>query len=125
MTSPGGVTRLIPSIKGKIHGGAVDTTAGLLGPPGSVPCPQHPCPPNCSWMDEWRDFYYAMNPGAKNVDIGDLSPRKNMFKLTVSYRVFNGSVRTFLFSDPVLSERVAMVLSGAYNAMGKDCNCTH
>ena len=30
------------------------------------------------WMDEWRDFYYAMNPGAKNVDIGDLSPRKNL-----------------------------------------------
>ena len=29
-------------------------------------------------MDEWRDFYYSMNPGAKNVDIGDLSPRKNL-----------------------------------------------
>lgn len=28
------------------------------------------------WMDEWRDFYYSMNPGARNVDIGDLSPRK-------------------------------------------------
>ena len=23
------------------------------------------------WMDEWRDFYYAMNPGAKNVEIGE------------------------------------------------------
>ena len=30
------------------------------------------------WMDEWRDFYYSMNPGAKNVDIGDLSPRKTL-----------------------------------------------
>ena len=29
-------------------------------------------------MDEWRDFYYSMNPGARNVDIGDLSPRKNL-----------------------------------------------
>ena len=23
-------------------------------------------------MDEWRDFYYSMNPGARNVEIGDL-----------------------------------------------------
>jgi len=30
------------------------------------------------WMDEWRDFYYSMNPGARNVDIGDISPRKNL-----------------------------------------------
>ena len=30
------------------------------------------------WMDEWRDFYYSMNPGARNVDIGDLSPRKTL-----------------------------------------------
>jgi len=30
------------------------------------------------WMDEWRDFYYAMNPGAKNVEIGDLTPRKDL-----------------------------------------------
>ncbi|XP_066992497.1 polypeptide N-acetylgalactosaminyltransferase 5 [Anabrus simplex] len=28
------------------------------------------------WMDEWRDFYYAMNPGARNVDVGDVSERK-------------------------------------------------
>jgi len=28
------------------------------------------------WMDEWRDFYYSMNPGARNVDIGDISARK-------------------------------------------------
>jgi len=28
------------------------------------------------WMDEWRDFYYSMNPGARNVDIGDIGPRK-------------------------------------------------
>lgn len=30
------------------------------------------------WMDEWRDFYYSMNPGARNVDIGDLSPRRKL-----------------------------------------------
>ncbi|KAL4084666.1 hypothetical protein QTP88_027593 [Uroleucon formosanum] len=27
------------------------------------------------WMDEWRDFYYAMNPGASNVEVGDVSER--------------------------------------------------
>ncbi|XP_001602037.2 polypeptide N-acetylgalactosaminyltransferase 5 isoform X1 [Nasonia vitripennis] len=27
------------------------------------------------WMDEWRDFYYAMNPGARNVPVGDVSER--------------------------------------------------
>lgn len=27
------------------------------------------------WMDEWRDFYYAMNPGARNVAVGDVSER--------------------------------------------------
>ncbi|KAK6617043.1 Polypeptide N-acetylgalactosaminyltransferase 5 [Polyplax serrata] len=27
------------------------------------------------WMDEWRDFYYAMNPGAKKVEVGDISKR--------------------------------------------------
>ncbi|XP_070155759.1 polypeptide N-acetylgalactosaminyltransferase 5 isoform X1 [Polyergus mexicanus] len=27
------------------------------------------------WMDEWRDFYYAMNPGARTVDVGDVSER--------------------------------------------------
>ncbi|KAK7871232.1 hypothetical protein R5R35_001093 [Gryllus longicercus] len=30
------------------------------------------------WMDEWRDFYYAMNPGARNVDVGDVSERKSL-----------------------------------------------
>ena len=45
------------------------------------------------WMDEWRDFYYAMNPGAKNVDIGDLSPRNEMFKLTLS--IIGQSDRSF------------------------------
>jgi hypothetical protein len=29
-------------------------------------------------MDEWRDFYYSMNPGARNVEIGDLNPRKKL-----------------------------------------------
>lgn len=30
------------------------------------------------WMDEWRDFYYAMNPGAAHVDVGDVSERKSL-----------------------------------------------
>ncbi|XP_018568163.1 polypeptide N-acetylgalactosaminyltransferase 5 isoform X1 [Anoplophora glabripennis] len=30
------------------------------------------------WMDEWRDFYYAMNPGARNVPVGDISARKEL-----------------------------------------------
>lgn len=30
------------------------------------------------WMDEWRDFYYAMNPGARNVPVGDISSRRNL-----------------------------------------------
>jgi len=32
------------------------------------------------WLDEWKDFYYAINPVAKNVDKGDTSPRKNLRK---------------------------------------------
>lgn len=31
-----------------------------------------------AWMDEWKNFYYQMNPGARNVDIGDLSPRRQL-----------------------------------------------
>ncbi|XP_050425179.1 polypeptide N-acetylgalactosaminyltransferase 5 isoform X1 [Adelges cooleyi] len=27
------------------------------------------------WLDEWRDFYYAMNPGASSVEVGDVSDR--------------------------------------------------
>jgi len=30
------------------------------------------------WMDEWRDFYYAMNPGAANVDVGDVTERRKL-----------------------------------------------
>ncbi|XP_057666804.1 polypeptide N-acetylgalactosaminyltransferase 5 isoform X2 [Diorhabda carinulata] len=30
------------------------------------------------WMDEWRDFYYIMNPGAKNVPVGDITARKEL-----------------------------------------------
>ncbi|KAF5292232.1 hypothetical protein FQA39_LY14047 [Lamprigera yunnana] len=30
------------------------------------------------WMDEWKDFYYAMNPGARNVPVGDVSSRKEL-----------------------------------------------
>jgi len=32
------------------------------------------------WMDKWRDFYYEMNPGARNVDMGDVSERANLRK---------------------------------------------
>jgi len=31
-----------------------------------------------TWMDDWKDFYYQMNPGARNVDIGDLTSRKDL-----------------------------------------------
>ncbi|VVC28398.1 Nucleotide-diphospho-sugar transferases,Glycosyltransferase 2-like,Ricin B, lectin [Cinara cedri] len=27
------------------------------------------------WMDEWKHFYYAINPGASNVEVGDVSDR--------------------------------------------------
>ncbi|CAB0036449.1 unnamed protein product [Trichogramma brassicae] len=27
------------------------------------------------WMDGWKTFFYAVNPGAKNVNVGDLSER--------------------------------------------------
>lgn len=30
------------------------------------------------WMDEWRDFYYAMNPGAASVAVGDISSRRDL-----------------------------------------------
>ncbi|XP_031352830.1 polypeptide N-acetylgalactosaminyltransferase 5 isoform X1 [Photinus pyralis] len=30
------------------------------------------------WMDEWKDFYYAMNPGARSVPVGDVSPRREL-----------------------------------------------
>ncbi|XP_063227799.1 polypeptide N-acetylgalactosaminyltransferase 5 isoform X2 [Bacillus rossius redtenbacheri] len=32
------------------------------------------------WMDEWREFYYLMNPGARSVDVGDVSERKELRK---------------------------------------------
>ncbi|KFM78535.1 Polypeptide N-acetylgalactosaminyltransferase 5, partial [Stegodyphus mimosarum] len=32
------------------------------------------------WLDEWKDFYYAINPGARQADIGDLSERKQLRK---------------------------------------------
>jgi len=31
-----------------------------------------------TWMDDWKDFYYQMNPGARNVEIGDLSSRREL-----------------------------------------------
>ncbi|KAK8765461.1 LOW QUALITY PROTEIN: polypeptide N-acetylgalactosaminyltransferase 13-like [Amblyomma americanum] len=30
------------------------------------------------WLDEWKDFYFAINPAAKNVDKGDLSYRREL-----------------------------------------------
>lgn len=27
------------------------------------------------WMDEWKQFYFEMNPAARKVDIGDVSDR--------------------------------------------------
>jgi polypeptide N-acetylgalactosaminyltransferase len=30
------------------------------------------------WMDEWKEFFYEMNPAAKRVDIGDISERKHL-----------------------------------------------
>jgi len=31
-----------------------------------------------TWMDDWKDFYYQMNPGARNVEIGDLTSRREL-----------------------------------------------
>ncbi|XP_077293729.1 polypeptide N-acetylgalactosaminyltransferase 5 isoform X1 [Arctopsyche grandis] len=30
------------------------------------------------WMDEWRDFYYAMNPGARMVPVGNITERRDL-----------------------------------------------
>ncbi|XP_019770131.2 polypeptide N-acetylgalactosaminyltransferase 5 isoform X1 [Dendroctonus ponderosae] len=30
------------------------------------------------WMDHWKDFYYSMVPGARNVAVGDVSKRKEL-----------------------------------------------
>ncbi|KAK4301307.1 hypothetical protein Pmani_026542 [Petrolisthes manimaculis] len=32
------------------------------------------------WMDEWRDFFFEMNPGARSVDYGDVSGRRKLRK---------------------------------------------
>nr|XP_022916972.1 polypeptide N-acetylgalactosaminyltransferase 5-like isoform X1 [Onthophagus taurus] len=32
------------------------------------------------WMDEWGEFYYAMNPGARSVPVGDITSRKDLRK---------------------------------------------
>jgi len=32
------------------------------------------------WMDEWKDFYFSINPGARKADKGDLSKRKKLRK---------------------------------------------
>nr|CAD7595837.1 unnamed protein product [Timema genevievae] len=28
------------------------------------------------WLDEWKEFYYSINPGARSVDVGNVSERK-------------------------------------------------
>jgi polypeptide N-acetylgalactosaminyltransferase len=30
------------------------------------------------WLDEWKHFYYAINPAAKRADMGDTEPRKEL-----------------------------------------------
>ncbi|XP_054266224.1 polypeptide N-acetylgalactosaminyltransferase 5 isoform X2 [Macrosteles quadrilineatus] len=30
------------------------------------------------WLDEWKHFYYAINPGAANADVGDVSERRKL-----------------------------------------------
>ncbi|KAG8178088.1 hypothetical protein JTE90_017438 [Oedothorax gibbosus] len=30
------------------------------------------------WLDEWKEFYYAINPGARQADVGDVSERKKL-----------------------------------------------
>ncbi|XP_076272857.1 polypeptide N-acetylgalactosaminyltransferase 5 isoform X1 [Rhynchophorus ferrugineus] len=30
------------------------------------------------WMDEWKEFYYIMSPGARNVAVGDVSARREL-----------------------------------------------
>ncbi|XP_065340037.1 polypeptide N-acetylgalactosaminyltransferase 5 isoform X1 [Cloeon dipterum] len=32
------------------------------------------------WMDEWREFYYSMNPGARNVKVGNVTERRELRK---------------------------------------------
>ncbi|OTF73750.1 hypothetical protein BLA29_005968 [Euroglyphus maynei] len=32
------------------------------------------------WMDEWKDFFFAINPAAKNIDMGDTTKRKQLRK---------------------------------------------
>jgi len=32
------------------------------------------------WMDNWKDFFYEMNPGARNVEVGDVSARRSLRK---------------------------------------------
>ncbi|XP_069980712.1 polypeptide N-acetylgalactosaminyltransferase 5 isoform X1 [Penaeus vannamei] len=30
------------------------------------------------WLDDWKEFYYSINPGARSVDYGDVSPRRKL-----------------------------------------------
>ncbi|KAE8749740.1 hypothetical protein FOCC_FOCC003480 [Frankliniella occidentalis] len=30
------------------------------------------------WLDEWKEFYYSINPGARSVDVGDVTQRKSL-----------------------------------------------
>lgn len=30
------------------------------------------------WLDDWKEFYYSINPGARSVDYGDVSARRKL-----------------------------------------------
>ncbi|XP_069194717.1 polypeptide N-acetylgalactosaminyltransferase 5 isoform X3 [Procambarus clarkii] len=32
------------------------------------------------WLDDWKEFYYSINPGARSVDYGDVSSRRKLRK---------------------------------------------
>ena len=66
-TFPGGVAKIVNKNAARV----AEVREGTIG--GTLLYCHHQV-----WMDEWRDFYYSMNPGARNVDIGDLSPRKTL-----------------------------------------------
>ena len=55
------------------------------------------------WMDEWRDFYYSMNPGARNVDIGEWHKR-DAETLTYWMVPWESRLRTILTYSVIVSK---------------------
>lgn len=41
------------------------------------------------WMDEWKDFFFSINPAAKNIDMGDTTKRKQLRKDLQCRGMFN------------------------------------